>query len=43
VPKTKANAPGKYQLIVSNAYGEVASVAVTVAFSTTTVEAKNKR
>jgi hypothetical protein len=43
VPKTKANAPGKYQLIVSNAFGEVASVAVTVAFSTSTIEAKNKR
>jgi hypothetical protein len=43
VPKTKANAPGKYQLIVSNAYGEVASVEVTVAFSTATVEAKKKR
>ncbi len=43
VPKTKANAPGKYQLIVSNAYGEAASTEVTVAFSVTTVEAKKKK
>jgi hypothetical protein len=43
VPKTKANAPGKYQLIVSNAYGEVASSEVTVAFSTATVVAKKKQ
>jgi hypothetical protein len=43
VPKTKANAPGKYQLIVSNAYGETASTEVTVAFSAATVEAKTKK
>jgi hypothetical protein len=43
VPKTKANAPGKYQLVVSNAYGEAASVEVTVAFSGATITAKKKQ
>ena len=36
VPQTKANSAGKYQLVVKNAFGEVASNEVVVAFSSAT-------
>jgi hypothetical protein len=41
VPQTKATSAGKYQLVVANAFGEVASTEVTVVFSSAAV-AKRK-